>query len=426
MSLSFKPWDLLSSHDPEVFGLIEDELTRQREGLELIASENFASPAVIACMGSILTNKYAEGLPSKRYYGGCEVVDQLESLAIARATKLFGAKFANVQPHSGAQANAAVFLALCKPGDRILGLDLSHGGHLTHGSKVNFSGVQYESHFYGLSPETGLIDYDELRAKAKDVRPKVLIAGYSAYPRALNFEAFRSIADEVGAYLLVDMAHFAGLVAAQLHANPLEYAHVVTSTTHKTLRGPRGGIILWNDESLTKEINKGVFPGTQGGPLEHVIASKAVCFQEAMQPSFKAYQLEVVRNAAAFADNLVSYGLELVTGGTDNHLVLLNLSNTAVSGKELEEALGKVAITVNKNTVPNEKRSPFVTSGVRFGTPAVTTRGLRRPEMSLIARWVHETFTHIRDEAQLARIRSEVLTLARKYPLYPEWQSRHS
>lgn len=425
MSPSFKPWDLLSSHDPEVFGLIEDELTRQREGLELIASENFASPAVIACMGSILTNKYAEGLPSKRYYGGCEVVDQLESLAIARATKLFGAKFANVQPHSGAQANAAVFLALCKPGDRILGLDLSHGGHLTHGSKVNFSGVQYESHFYGLSSETGLIDYDELRAKAKNIRPKVLIAGYSAYPRALNFEAFRSIADEVGAYLLVDMAHFAGLVAAQLHANPLEYAHVVTSTTHKTLRGPRGGIILWNDESLTKEINKGVFPGTQGGPLEHVIASKAVCFQEAMQPSFRDYQLEVVRNAAAFADNLVSYGLELVTGGTDNHLVLLNLSNTAVSGKELEEALGKVAITVNKNTVPNEKRSPFVTSGVRFGTPAVTTRGLRRPEMALIARWVHETFTHIRDEAQLGRIRSEVLTLARKYPLYPEWQSRH-
>jgi glycine hydroxymethyltransferase len=426
MSLSFKPWDLLSSHDPEVFGLIEDELTRQREGLELIASENFASPAVISCMGSILTNKYAEGLPSKRYYGGCEVVDQLESLAIARATKLFGAKFANVQPHSGAQANAAVFLALCKPGDRILGLDLSHGGHLTHGSKVNFSGVQYESHFYGLSQETGLIDYDELRAKAKDVQPKVLIAGYSAYPRALNFEVFRSIADEVGAYLLVDMAHFAGLVAAQLHANPLEYAHVVTSTTHKTLRGPRGGIILWNDDSLTKEINKGVFPGTQGGPLEHVIASKAVCFQEAMQPTFRDYQLEVVRNATAFADSLVSHGLELVTGGTDNHLVLLNLSNTPVSGKELEEALGKVAITVNKNTVPNEKRSPFVTSGVRFGTPAVTTRGLGRPEMSLIARWVHETFTHIRDEAQLTRIRSEVLSLAQKYPLYPEWQSRHS
>ncbi len=425
MGRSFKPWDLLSSHDPEVFGLIEDELRRQREGLELIASENFASPAVIACMGSILTNKYAEGLPSKRYYGGCEVVDKLESLAIARVTKLFGAKFANVQPHSGAQANAAVFLALCKPGDRILGLDLSHGGHLTHGSKVNFSGVQYESHFYGLSPDTGLIDYDALRAKAKEVRPKVLIAGYSAYPRALNFEAFRSIADEVGAYLLVDMAHFAGLVAAQLHANPLEYAHVVTSTTHKTLRGPRGGIILWNDDTLTKDINKGVFPGTQGGPLEHVIASKAVCFQEAMQPSFKDYQLEVVRNASAFADSLLSYGLELVTGGTDNHLVLLNLSNTPVSGKELEEALGKVAITVNKNTVPNEKRSPFVTSGVRFGTPAVTTRGLKRPEMSLIARWVHETFTHLRDETQLARIRSEVLTLARKYPLYPEWESRH-
>jgi glycine hydroxymethyltransferase len=425
MSQAYKPWDLLSSHDPEVFRLIEDELIRQREGLELIASENFASPAVISCMGSILTNKYAEGLPSKRYYGGCEVVDRLETLAIERVKNLFGAKYANVQPHSGAQANAAVFLALCKPGDRVLGLDLSHGGHLTHGSKVNFSGVNYDSHFYGLSAETSLIDYDQVREKALAIRPKMIIAGFSAYPRALNFEAFRAIADEVGAYLLVDMAHFAGLVAANLHANPLEYAHVVTSTTHKTLRGPRGGIILWNQDELTKEINKGVFPGTQGGPLEHVIAAKAVCFQEAAQPSFRDYQLEVVRNASAFAADLMSLDFQLVTSGTDNHLVLLDLSQTPVSGKQLEEALGKVAITVNKNTVPNEKRSPFVTSGVRFGTPAVTTRGLRRPEMSQIAKWVKDTFIHSNDPMRLLEIRREVLDLARRFPLYPEWADPH-
>lgn len=425
MDQALKPWDLLSSHDPEVFRLIEDELLRQQEGLELIASENFASSAVISCVGSILTNKYAEGLPAKRYYGGCEVVDQLESLAIARLTALFGAKYANVQPHSGAQANAAAFLALCKPGDKILGLDLSHGGHLTHGSKVNFSGVHYDSHFYRLHPETSLIDYDDVRQKALSLRPKMIIAGFSAYPRALNFEAFRAIADEVGAYLLVDMAHIAGLVAAKLHANPLDYAHVVTSTTHKTLRGPRGGIILWNDDALSKEINKGVFPGTQGGPLEHVIAAKAVCFREAAQPAFQDYQLEVVRNASAFAADLVSHGFDLVTGGTDNHLVLLNLAGTPISGKELEEGLGKVAITVNKNTVPNEKRSPFVTSGVRFGTPAVTTRGLRRPEMGLLARWVHETFTSLGDAPRLTKIRSEVMDLAKRFPLYPEWTSRH-
>jgi glycine hydroxymethyltransferase len=417
-----KPWDLLKTQDPDVYRLIEAELGRQQEGLELIASENFASAAVIAAMGTILTNKYAEGLPGKRYYGGCEIVDQAENLAIERVTKLFKCKFANVQPHSGAQANAAVYLTLMKPGDRVLGLDLSHGGHLTHGSKVNFSGLLYDSHFYGLDPTTELIDYDRVRDKAREVKPKMIIAGASAYPRAIDFAAFRQIADEVGAYLMVDMAHIAGLVAADLHMSPLPYAHVVTSTTHKTLRGPRGGIILWNDEALTKDLNKSVFPGIQGGPLEHIIAAKAVAFKEALAPEFKSYQLEVVRNAEALGQGLVEAGFKLVSGGTDNHLVLLNLVSTPVSGKELEDALGKIAITVNKNTVPNETRSPFVTSGVRLGTPAVTTRGLRRPEMQVIARAVRDAFEHLKDEAKLKRVRQEVEDLARRFPLYPEWQ----
>jgi glycine hydroxymethyltransferase len=416
-----KPWNILADHDPEIYKLIEAELHRQQEGLELIASENFATSAVIAAIGNIMTNKYAEGLPAKRYYGGCEVVDAAETLAIERVKKVFKANFANVQPHSGAQANAAVFLALAKPGDRILGLDLSHGGHLTHGSKVNFSGLIYESHFYRLHPETDLIDMDAVRKTALEVKPKVIVAGASAYPRAIDFEAFRRIADEVGAYLLVDMAHIAGLVAAELHQSPVPHAHVVTSTTHKTLRGPRGGIILWNDEALTKEINKAVFPGTQGGPLEHIIAAKAVCFKEALDPSFMQYQLEVVRNAAALAEKLVSHGFRLVSGGTDNHLMLLNLSDTEVSGKDLEEALGKVAITVNKNTVPNEKRSPFVTSGVRVGTPAITTRGLRRPEMDELAGLIHETFTNYKDDKKLAAVKAKVVALAGRYPLYPEW-----
>ncbi len=417
-----KPWDTLSSYDPEVFRLIENELHRQQEGLELIASENFASSQVIAAMGNIMTNKYAEGLPGKRYYGGCEVVDVLESLAIERVKKVFGAKFANVQPHSGAQANAAVFLALVKPGDKILGLDLSHGGHLTHGSKVNFSGLIYESHFYRLHPENDLIDMDAVRKAALEVKPKLIIAGASAYPRAIDFEGFRKIADEVGAYLMVDMAHIAGLVAANLHQNPVPHAHVVTSTTHKTLRGPRGGIILWNDEALGKEINKAVFPGTQGGPLEHIIAAKAVCFKEALDPSFKNYQLEVVRNAEHLAAKLVASGFRLVSGGTDNHLMLLNFSDTEVSGKEMEEALGKVAITVNKNTVPNEKRSPFVTSGVRIGTPAITSRGLRRPEMDELAGLIKATFDNIKDDKKLSSIKDKVVGLANKFPLYPEWK----
>lgn len=416
-----KPWQLLSKNDNEVYQLIEAELLRQREGFELIASENFASADVIASMANVCANKYAEGLPGKRYYGGCEVVDTLESLAIDRVTRLFGAKFANVQPHSGAQANAAVFLALLKPGDKVLGLDLSHGGHLTHGSKVNFSGLLYESHFYRLDPKSELIDFDEVRRQAHQVKPKLIIAGASAYPRTIDFEAFRQIADEVGAYLLVDMAHIAGLVAAKLHPSPIPYAHVTTSTTHKTLRGPRGGIILWNDEVLGKEFNKAVFPGTQGGPLEHIIAAKAVCFREALQPAFTEYQLEVVRNAAYLSEQLVQAGFKLVSGGTDNHLMLLDLSDTPVSGKQLEDALGKIALTANKNTVPNEKRSPFVTSGLRIGTPAVTTRGLRKPEMTLLARWIRQAFDAISDDERLAQIRKEVLHLAKSFPLYPEW-----
>jgi glycine hydroxymethyltransferase len=418
-----KPWDALATRDPDVFRLIEAELHRQQEGLELIASENFASATVVAAMGNVLTNKYAEGLPGKRYYGGCEVVDQVESLAIARVTKLFDCKFANVQPHSGAQANAAAYLALLKPGERVLGMDLSHGGHLTHGSKVNFSGILYDSHHYTLQPGTDLIDFDDVRRKAKELRPKMIIAGASAYPRAINFQEFRAIADEVGAYLMVDMAHIAGLVAAGLHQSPLPYAHVVTSTTHKTLRGPRGGIILWNDEALTAQLNKSVFPGIQGGPLEHVIAAKATCFLEALDPKFKAYQLEVVRNAACLADRLQEVGFRLVSGGTDNHLMLLDLGATPVSGKQLEEALGHIAITVNKNTVPGEKRSPFVTSGVRLGTPAVTSRGMGKDEMARIAQWVKGAFDHVGDAAKLAALKAEVVALAKRFPLYPEWTS---
>jgi glycine hydroxymethyltransferase len=415
-----KPWSSLQSHDPEIYRLIEAELKRQEEGLELIASENFASAEVIASMGSILTNKYAEGLPGKRYYGGCEIVDQIETLAIERAKKLFGANFANVQPHSGAQANAAVFLALLQPGDKVLGMDLSHGGHLTHGSKVNFSGSIYESHFYGVDPETERLNYDMIAAKAKEVKPKMIIAGASAYPRLIDFALFREIADSVGAYLFVDMAHIAGLVAAGEHPSPVPYAHVVTTTTHKTLRGPRGGLILWNDEKLN--FNKAVFPGIQGGPLEHVIAAKAVSFLEALQPSFKDYQKNIRANAKALAEGLVSKGFKLVSGGTDNHLMLLDLSKTELSGKNLEDALGKVHITVNKNTVPNEHRSPFVTSGVRMGTPALTSRGMGPAEMKQIAAWVRDTFDHFKDEARLKAIGDEVIQLSRRFPLYPQWK----
>ncbi len=414
-----KPWQIVADYDNEVYRLIEAEMHRQQEGLELIASENFASPAVIATMGSILTNKYAEGLPHKRYYGGCEVVDELEELCIQRACRLFGAKFANVQPHSGAQANAAVFLALAQAGDRVLGMDLSHGGHLTHGSKVNFSGLLYESHFYRLNLETERLDYDEIAKTAAAIKPKIIVAGASAYPRIIDFAQFRKIADSVGAYLFVDMAHIAGLVAADLHPSPMPHAHVVTTTTHKTLRGPRGGLILWNDPEL--KINKAVFPGIQGGPLEHIIAAKAVCFKEAQTAEFKQYQQQVIANSQALAKGLLEHGLKLVSGGTDNHLLLVDLSSTPVSGKDLEEALGKVAITVNKNTVPNEKRSPFVTSGVRLGTPAVTSRGLKEADMLTIAGWIKRTFDCVQQENQLEAIRRDVKAMTAKYPLYQEW-----
>ena len=414
-----KPWQALKDQDPAIFDLIEQELTRQESGLELIASENFASAAVIAAAGSILTNKYAEGLPGKRYYGGCAKVDEIEQIAIDRAKEVFGAKHVNVQPHSGAQANAAVFLALLKAGDTILGMDLSHGGHLTHGSKVNFSGINYDAHFYGVDSEKEAIDYDEVEKKALEVKPKMIIAGASAYSQEIDFARFRAIADKVDAYLLVDMAHIAGLVAAGEHPSPIPHAHVVTTTTHKTLRGPRGGLILWNDSEL--KFNKAVFPGTQGGPLEHIIAAKAVCFKEALEPEFKTYQRQVKANAKALAAGLIEEGMRVVSGGTQNHLVLLDLSETQVSGKDLEEALGHCEITVNKNTVPRETRSPFVTSGVRFGTAALTTRGMGETEMKQLAKWIRAAFDNISNQEKLAEIKAAVHDLAASYPLYPQW-----
>ncbi len=414
-----KPWAHLAEADPEVYTLIENELSRQRLGLELIPSENFASASVIAAMGNILANKYAEGLPGKRYYGGCQVVDDMETLAIERAKKLFGARYANVQPHSGAQANAAVYLALLKPGDPILGMDLTHGGHLTHGSKVNFSGQIYESHFYELSAKTERLDYDVIRARAKEVKPRLIVAGASSYPRIIDFAKFKEIATEVGAYLFVDMAHIAGLVAAGQHPSPIPYADVVTSTVHKTLRGPRSGIILWNRDDLN--FNKAVFPGIQGGPLEHIIAAKAVCFAEALKPSFVSYQKQVVANCRALAEGLMENGFKLVSGGTDNHLLLINLSDTPVTGKDFEIALDKAGITCNKNTVPYEKRSPFVTSGVRMGTPALTSRGMGTKQMQEIAGLVKEVFDKINDDAGLSKIHERVEVLASEFPLYREW-----
>ncbi|MDB2447360.1 serine hydroxymethyltransferase [bacterium] len=428
--MTHRPWESLKNADKEVFDVIESELKRQSEGLEMIASENFASQDIVTGLGNPLTNKYAEGRPGKRYYGGCEEVDKVENLAIDRLCSLFGAKFANVQPHSGASANAAVYLALLNAGDKVLGLDLSHGGHLTHGSKVNFSGLTYDSHFYQLDPETEALNYDAIKAKAVEVKPKMIIAGASAYARQIDFKKFREIADEVGAILMVDMAHIAGLVAAGLHQNPVEFADVVTSTTHKTLRGPRGGVILWNNEKLSADLNKGVFPGSQGGPLEHVIAMKAVCFKEAASEDFKTYQKQVIENAQAFAHGLMERGFKLVSGGTDNHLILMSLLGTNVSGKDLEIALGEVDITVNKNTVPNETRSPFVTSGIRFGTPALTTRGLKEKDLDQIAGWVKEVFDTLEAEASgntpnkqevFDRIRKEVHNLAGKHPLYKDW-----
>lgn len=406
----------VASQDAEVGAAMQQELMRQRRNLELIASENIVTPAVMAAMGSVLTNKYAEGLPGKRYYGGCEYVDVVENIAIERAKKVFGANYANVQPHSGAQANFAVYFALLQPGDKVMGMNLAHGGHLTHGSPVNVSGTYFQFDAYGVNDD-GFIDYDEFEKRAKEYQPKLIVAGASAYPRIIDFERISKIAKEVGAYLMVDMAHIAGLVAAGLHPSPVPYADVVTTTTHKTLRGPRGGLILCNDEEMAKRLNKAVFPGTQGGPLMHVIAGKAVCFGEALKPEFKAYQQQVVNNAKALADGLMKRGINLVSGGTDNHLMLVDLRGTGITGKELEHRMDSVYITANKNAIPNDPEKPFVTSGVRLGTAAVTTRGLKEADMDVIAdciaRCCKESF-----EQDADAIRAEVEKLIAKYPLY--------
>ncbi len=407
--------DFVTAFDPELGRMIEAEYKRQARNIELIASENIVSEAVMAAMGSVLTNKYAEGYPGKRYYGGCECVDEVENLAIHRVCQLFGAKYANVQPHSGAQANMAVYQALCKPGDTVLGMSLDNGGHLTHGSPVNQSGLLYNIVPYGVD-ENGLIDYDALRALAKKEQPKMIIAGASAYPRAIDFAKFAEIAHEVGAYLFVDMAHIAGLVAAGLHQSPVPYADVVTTTTHKTLRGPRGGVILTNDEELAKKFNKAIFPGTQGGPLEHVIAAKAVCFGEALKPEFKAYQQRVVTNARVLADALQKQGFDLVSGGTDNPLMLIDLRKTGVTGKELQRRLDEVYITANKNAIPNDPESPFVTSGMRIGTPAVTTRGFGAPEMLRIAEFIWQAATDFDNKAN--DIRRNVRDICANFPIY--------
>lgn len=408
--------DFITGYDKEAGEAIQAECHRQRSNLELIASENIVSEPVMMAMGTVLTNKYAEGYPGKRYYGGCQCVDVVETLAIERAKRLFGCDYANVQPHSGAQANMAVFLAMLKPGDTVMGMNLDHGGHLTHGSPVNFSGLYFHIVPYGVDDQ-GYIDYEELEKIAKEARPKLIVAGASAYARAIDFKRFREIADQVGAYLMVDMAHIAGLVATGEHQSPMPYAHVVTTTTHKTLRGPRGGMILANKEAAEKfNFNKAIFPGTQGGPLEHVIAGKAVCFGEALRPEFKEYQHQVVLNAKALAEELVRQGFKLLTGGTDNHLMLVDLRGMEVSGKELQNRCDEVLITLNKNTVPNDPRSPFVTSGVRIGTPAITTRGLREHDMEVIARCIWLAATDFENQAE--QIRTQVTKLCAKYPLY--------
>ncbi|MGM9521135.1 MAG: serine hydroxymethyltransferase [Oscillospiraceae bacterium] len=406
----------LKASDPDLAASMERELKRQMRNIELIASENYVSPAVMAAMGSILTNKYAEGYPGKRYYGGCEFVDEVETLAIDRAKQLFGAEYANVQPHSGAQANTAVYFALLQPGDTVLGMSLAEGGHLTHGSPVNLSGKYFNFVPYGVSAETGCIDYDALMELALDKKPKLIVAGASAYPRAIDFAKFREIADKCGAYLMVDMAHIAGLVAAGIHQSPVPYADVVTTTTHKTLRGPRGGMILSRDPELGKLFNKAIFPGTQGGPLMHVIAAKAVCFGEALKPEFTKYQKKIVENAQVLASELISRGINLVSGGTDNHLMLADLRGTGVTGKELEHRLDEVYITVNKNAIPNDPEKPFVTSGIRIGTPAVTTRGFGVDEMRVIADCIANTARDFEGTADETRRR--IIDLCARFPLY--------
>ena len=411
------PGAALREADPEIAALVSEETARQNDGLELIASENFVSPAVLEAMGSPLTNKYAEGLPGKRYYGGCEVVDRVEQLAIDRAKELFGAEHANVQPHSGASANFAVFQTFLKPGDTFVGMDLSNGGHLTHGSPVNFSGMIYRAVSYGVTDD-GIIDYAQMRALVREHRPRMVIAGYSAYSRAIDWQAFRDAADEVGAVFLVDMAHFAGLAATGVYPSPVPFADVVTTTTHKTLRGPRGGMILCRAEHQ-KAIDKSVFPGAQGGPLEHVIAAKAVAFREALRPEFREYSQRTIDNARSLAAAFVEAGYQVVSGGTDNHLMLLDLRNKGLTGKVAEKALDRAGITVNKNTVPRETQSPFVTSGIRIGTPALTTRGMGADEMARVAALIDRVITAPEDEAAIAAVRADVRALTARFPLYP-------
>lgn len=406
----------VKNSDAQIYEAIMNETSRQRNKIELIASENFVSEAVMEAMGSTLTNKYAEGYPGKRYYGGCEFVDVVENLAIDRVKELFGSKFANVQPHSGAQANMAVFFALLNPGDTVLSMSLAHGGHLSHGSPVNMSGKYFNIVPYGVTEGDNVIDYDEVRRLALEHKPKLILAGASAYPRIIDFEKFGEIAKEVGAYFMVDMAHIAGLVAAGLHPSPVPYADVVTSTTHKTLRGPRGGIILSNDEEIAKKINKAIFPGIQGGPLMHVIAAKAVCFREALSDDFKAYQAQIVKNAKALAEGLVAEGFKLVSGGTDNHLMLLDLTDTGITGKEAEAHLDEVGITVNKNAIPFDTRSPFITSGVRIGTPATTSRGFDEDDMREIAKLIKLAVLDFDNSAD--EVRARVKALCDKHPLY--------
>jgi glycine hydroxymethyltransferase len=408
----------LERTDPEIAAAIRRETERQQLNLELIASENIVSEAVLEAQGSILTNKYAEGYPGKRYYGGCEFVDQVEELAIARARELFGCEGANVQPHSGSQANMAVYFSQLQPGDTILAMNLSHGGHLTHGSPVNFSGRFFRVVPYGVRESDQRLDYDQLAAMAREHRPKMIVAGYSAYPREIDFARFRAVADEVGALLMTDMAHFAGLVAAGIHPSPVPHSDFVTSTTHKTLRGPRGGLILY-PERHAKSVNSSIFPGNQGGPLMHVIAAKAVAFKEALTPEFKTYQRQIVANAKALAAGLMGHGFRLLTGGTDNHLMMLDLRGTELTGKLAEETLDRARITVNKNTVPYETRSPFVTSGVRIGTPAVTSRGMREPEMATIADLIARALARVGDDGALRTIGDEVADLCRRFPIYP-------
>ena len=418
----FDPKQTIADFDPDVWNAIEDEGTRQEEHIELIASENYTSPLVMAAQGTQLTNKYAEGYPGKRYYGGCEHVDKVEVLAIERAKQLFGADYANVQPHSGSQANSAVYAALCSPGDTVLGMSLAHGGHLTHGASVNFSGKMYKAVQYGLNPETGLVDYDEVASLAREHKPKMIVAGFSAYSQVLDWQKFRDIADEVGAYLLVDMAHVAGLVAAGEYPSPVQIADVTTSTTHKTLRGPRGGIILAKaNEAIEKKLNSAVFPGGQGGPLMHVIAGKAISFKEAMSDDYKAYQKQVVVNAKVMATTFIERGIKIVSGGTENHLMLVDLIGKEYTGKDADAALGAANITVNKNAVPNDPRSPFVTSGLRVGTPAITTRGFGAQECADLTNWmcdVLESLEKGNSEQVIAEVKEKVLAVCSRYPVY--------